>query len=194
MSFPAPFPDENGKAFGYPHIHLVLLFEDSEFNVWRNWEQDREGKFGFVYRIQEKDELHNQGKWGAFIDVKAISSLSALYNYAKKHFFSSMDDEINNAVLWFYRKKSFIMSGVFREKLSSYIEFISTKHNSKPFQARLDGKEPFRVWVWECLGVFSSRRIGSVVDLGDPPCHFMSLDPGEADRLLNPVWRVRSRF
>lgn len=197
--FPQAFPNEKGKAFGYPHIHIILLFEDSKFNVWRNFEEDREGKLGFVFRIQEKQELHKQGKWRSFIDVKAISSLASLYNYAKKHFFNAGSGEskealINNAIMWFYRKKSFSMSGYFRKKLSSYIEFISSKHNSKHFQAVLDGGLSFSIIEWEFLGCFSAKRINTVLDVGDPPFDFISLSIEEADRLLNPSLKERLGF
>lgn len=201
-SFPQAFPNEKGNAYGYPHYHIILLFEDSEFNVWRNFEEDREGKLGFVYRIQEKNELHKQGKWKAFIDVKAVSSLSALYNYARKHFFNagygdSKEALINNSIMWYYRKRSFNMSKKFRRKLTSYIEFISSKHNSKRFQAVLDGNGPFSIVKWEFLGCFSAKRIKKVLedlDVGDPPFDFISLSVDEADRLLNPSGKERFLF
>ena len=196
--FPQAYPDKNGDAFGYPHIHIILLFEEKEFNVFQTYKFDKRKKeWGFVYRIQEKKELHEQGKWLSFSDVKAIQSLSALYNYAKKHFFNagygdSDEATLNNSVMWFYKKKSFNMSGDFREKLSEFIR--KDKHNSKRFQAVLDGGKPFSVIEWEFLGCFSAKRIKRVLDVGDPPFDFISLSVDEADKLLNPSVKERLRF
>lgn len=161
VAFPQAFPGLKGKAYGYPHFHVILLFEDHEFSVFRRMEKDREGKLGIVYRIEEKDELESQGKWHSFTDVKALSSMKAVWNYAKKHCYNAGfgDHEeavLNNSIMWNYRKRSFCMSGEFRKK---YAEFIKTLHNSKTFQETLEGKA-FPLMKFTLIGVFSASELG----------------------------------
>jgi len=166
VSFPQAFPNQKGKGYGYPHLHLIVFFEDVDFRVFRRMEKDREGKLGLVYRVKEKSELERQGKWHSFIDVKALSSMRAVWNYAKKHcynagFGSGDEASLNNAVMWLFKKKSFNMSGEFRE---SYVEFINTLRSSKVVgQKTLDGGF-VSDWVFSLLGVFSFFDLGLLED------------------------------
>lgn len=162
--FPQAFPDPEGDAYSYPHLHGIVLFEDVEFNVFRRMEMNREGKLGLVYRVEEKHGIEEQGKWHSWIDIKALSSMRAVWNYAKKHCYnagygSSDEATLNNSVMWLQRKKSFNMSGTFRER---YAEFIRGLRSSKVLVARtLDfSKEDGLGGVFEehkftCLGFFS---------------------------------------
>lgn len=175
VSFPQAFPNSDGMAFGYPHIHLIMLFDDVEFNVFRRMEKNREGKFGLVFRIQEKYELEKQGKWHSFIDVKALSSMKAVWNYAKRHCYNagygeSEEASLNNAIMWLYRKKSFNMSGSFRER---YVEFIQALRKSKEvFYPLLDGGR-LSEWKITLVGIFS---VFELCIQGEPPPWVVSLD------------------
>ena len=183
VCFPQAFPGKEGQAFGYPHFHIIVLFDDVEFKVIRRMEKDREGKLGFVYRVKEKYELQDQGKWHSFIDVKALSSMRAVWNYAKKHCYNagygnSKEATLNNSIMWCYRKRSFNMSGEFRKR---YCEFIKSMHNSKTFvQNTLDG-ENFSVWKFTLLGIFSSFELFSDED---PPGWTVALDKELVDSLV----------
>ena len=157
VAFPQAFPNQDGKGFGYPHLHLIMFFEDVDFHVFRRLEKDREGRLGFVYRIEEKKEIESQGKWHSFIDVKALSSMRSVWNYAKKHCYnagygSSDEASLNNAVMWLYGKKSFNMSGVFRRK---YTEFIKTMRNSKVVGQKTLDNIFIPDWKFTLLGVFT---------------------------------------
>jgi hypothetical protein len=81
LKFKQAFPDPQGEAYGYPHFHVVLFFRDHKFKVFQQILEDDDGKLKLVYRIKEKNQLHTQGKWHSFIDVKAINSLSSVVNY-----------------------------------------------------------------------------------------------------------------
>jgi hypothetical protein len=184
--FPQAFPDPEGSAYGYPHFHGVMFFEDAEFKVFRRLEKDRAGKLGLVYRIEEKTEIEHQGKWHSFIDVKALSSMRAVWDYAKKHCYNaglgnSKEADLNNAILWLYRKRSFNMSGEFRRR---YTEFIRAMHNSKEvFQKTLDGGM-ISEWKFSLVGVFSVFElcIGE-----DPPPWVVSLEKSQVDRLVDSI-------
>jgi len=126
-------------------------------------EKDREGKLGFVFRIQEKYELEKQGKWHSFIDVKAISSMKGLLSYFRAHtqkasYGSSEEAILNCAIQWLYRKNSYSLSGDFRKV---FFEFIKDLHDSKPgsLQYTLDG-DVFDLWEWEMMGIRSAGDVG----------------------------------
>lgn len=188
VSFIQAFPGVGGEAFGYPHFHVIMLFQDREFKVFPHMEKDRQGRAGLVFRIQEKPEIEEQGKWSAHVDIRALSSMRAVWNYAKKHCYNagygSSDDAIlNNAVMWFYRKKSFNMSGDFRDR---YIEFIRSMHNSKVVaQETLEGRllQDAKITVCGFFTVFQLDWHGE----GDPPWS-LDISKEEADRLINRPW------
>lgn len=183
VAFPQAFPDPKGLAYGYPHFHVIMLFEDVEFSVFQHLEKDRECKLGLVFRIEEKPELESQGKYHSWIDVKALSSMKAVWNYAKRHCYNAgygESDEaiLNNAVMWLYQKRSFNMSGDFRKR---YTEFITHMRSSKTsFYLTLDGGR-LDEWKMTLVGIFSVFEL--CIGGEDPP---WSLElPGEdVSRLL----------
>lgn len=183
VSFPQAFPDQEGRAYGYPHFHVILLFKDHEFNVFGHMETidrgENKGQKELVWRIQERDELEFQGHWNAFIDVKALGSMRAVWNYAKKHCYnagygSSDEAIVNNAIMWFYSKKSFNMSGDFRDH---YIESIVRAMHSSKIQETFDVDERGQKvvladWTWEFVGLFTVHEMKNIVGErmeGDPP-------------------------
>lgn len=175
LKFFEAFPTSTSSAFGYPHIHACLLFENHKFNAFPRWEKMKNGKEGIVYRIKEKNELKNQGKWSAFSDIKAISSGRALGGYLTKHCKNTQGGDepsalTTQALLWLKKKKTFTMSGGFRE---AFNDLITSLRNSKgrEAQATLDGGV-LDDWVWSCHGVKSAFDVGAgsgewVVSLSD---------------------------
>ena len=153
LRFPQAFPDKKGSAYGYHHEHLVLLFKDAEFTVFPSLNDRLE----LSYRINEKDELATQGKWHSFIDVKAINSMNGIYNYAVKHyqnagFGTSEEATLNNAFCWLFKKKSYIVSGDFREK---YADLIRTLHNSKRQMTQINLNYKVFSQEWIFIGIKS---------------------------------------
>ncbi len=157
---------------GFPHVHVVMLFQEAEFNVSPH--HDVDGKLTF--RISEKDQISEL--WHSFVDIQAISSLKNVFTYIKKHqekiilglsgSIQEGEDPIGFNVenikglrtlflCWIFRKRSFSVSGHFREVLS---DLISHLHNSNmERQVDLFGKV-VPEWEFEFLGIFSGSELG----------------------------------
>jgi hypothetical protein len=181
LSTPEAFPG-HGSAYGYPHIHGMLLFLDHDFSAFPHWEKKKDGREGWVYRIREKHELERQGKWHSHIDVKAIHSGRALGGYLRKHMKNTHggDDEgalISQAILWLKRKQTFSMSSDFRR---AFNDLISSMQGSKTSaQMTLDG-EVLDDWIWTFHGIFAAADVGA-----DPGVWVVSLKEELFDRLLS---------
>lgn len=183
------FPNENGKGYGYPHLHIALLFEGKDdgdfkgFEVFPRMENNRDGELGLVYRIQEKDEFHDVGNWHSFTDVKAISSMKGLLKYCRIHsqhvaYGDSDEAVLNCALSWLYKKHTYSVSGSFRSALRVH---FSLRISKGVFQKTLEGGM-ISEWDWKFLGVFSSVRLG----IKDSFVWSKELDFGFVDKLLNP--------
>jgi hypothetical protein len=160
LRFPQPFPSQNGAAYGYPHMHLVLLFKETEFSVFPRFEENSKGETELAFRIKEKYEIEAQGKWHSFVDVKALKSARAVSNYVLKYAENVCSGEsskalINSAIMWLYRKQTYSMSGSFRER---YHDLMVAKQGSK-VQTTLEGAI-LDEWVWIWRGI----RSGAVFD------------------------------
>jgi hypothetical protein len=190
LVFSEAFPDEKGKAWGYPHFHAVLWFHEHEFNVFLNVETDNEGKIGFVYRIKERNELKDVAQWKAYVDIKALRTMDSVIDYCRKHEQGSFalthnDGSVNKEALtnctlqWFYHKRTYSVSREFRIQAS---EFIRHMRNSNWHQATLDGSDSFPVWKWENKGI---RSLGELVKCGlnEAWTHDIK-DPDVWDRLV----------
>jgi hypothetical protein len=99
---------------GFPHIHLLLYFHDSEFEAFH---------YGSKWRIRDKEEIEDRWPWG-FVDVQAISSfhsgISYVVKYLNKVHESVLDEKSDSklvltlAMLSIFRKRAFSISGSFR--------------------------------------------------------------------------------
>jgi len=139
---------------GHPHIHCILLFEETEFKVFR----DRKGQF----RIKEKDAIASG--WHSFVDVKAMYSLGKGFSYLKKYLLKSIDAETKNslalktlALCWLFCKRAFSVSGKFRQMLT---DLIKTKHNSnhRTQQITLE-REIVEEYTYNVLGFVSAEVV-----------------------------------
>lgn len=162
LVFPQPFPNPNGKAFGYPHFHILMLFKEASFKVFPRLEEDKDSKMVMRYRVQEKYELEAQGKWHSFIDVQALSSPQKAAAYCQKYaqkmmYGDSYKASVTQAVNWLFRKRSFSLTREFQGSLN---DLIGYEHNRKIFQAHIDGSEASPVWDWRFKGIFSAERVG----------------------------------
>jgi Geminivirus Rep catalytic domain. len=160
---------------GYPHVHAVIYFHEAEFKVFPHW-SSKEKKL--VFRIEEKAEISEF--WHSHVDIQAISSTSALFTYIRKHQKNilmglgnpSVVEEAPSAIglssmapsglrslalCWLFRKRSFSVSGDFREVLS---DLIRTLHNSNMLgqQNLLGERVPDVSWLF--VGIFSGERLG----------------------------------
>ena len=145
---------------GHVHIHAILLFEEKQFEVFR----DKKGQF----RIKEKSIL--ESGWHSYIDVKAMSSLGRGLAYLKKYLLKSIDAKNKDskalktlALGWLFNKRAFSVSGKFRQML---IDLNKTKHNSnhKTQQISLKG-EIIQEYTYYCLGFVPADVIRLKKDL-----------------------------
>jgi len=116
---------------GHPHIHCILLFKSTWFNVFR----DKKGQF----RIHSKKVI--AVGWHSNVDVKAMGSLQGGLSYQKKYLLKNIDVENADskalktlALCWAYRKRAFSVSGLFRQLLSDLIRYL---HNSNRPQRQI---------------------------------------------------------
>ena len=159
---------------GYPHVHVVMFFHDSQFSVFPHFSA-KEGKLTF--RISEKADIEDL--WHSHVDIQAISSLRNVFTYLKKHQekiilgLSGSIQKGNGAKVgfdlenvkglrtlflsWIFRKRSFSVSGRFREV---FHDLICHLHNSNMLnQVDLEGNVVVE-WVYTFLGVWSGEELG----------------------------------
>jgi hypothetical protein len=182
LTFIQPFPDKEGEAYGYPHIHALILFKEASFSAFPRIEEDKEGKTVLRYRIREKYDVERQGKWHSFVDVQAISSVSKAVAYCKKYAESVMYGDSEKASLtcamsWLYRKKSYTLTHGFQEAMNDLI--VSLHVRKKVFQETLDG-ELLPIWDWQFLGI----RSASCLDIECSDVWVKSLSNSEMDLIL----------
>ena len=139
---------------GHVHIHAILLFEEKQFEVFR----DKKGQF----RIKEKGLIASG--WHSHLDVKAMSSLGRGLAYLKKYLLKSIDAKNKDskalktlALGWLFNKRAFSVSGKFRQML---IDLIKTKHNSnhKTQQITLTG-EIIHEYIYYVLGFVPADEV-----------------------------------
>jgi hypothetical protein len=128
-----------------------------------------------TFRISEKEEISQF--WHSHVDIQAISSFKAVFTYIKKHQekiilglsgsiqegASQVGFDLENIkglrtlfLAWIFRKRSFSVSGRFREKIH---DLISHLHNSNmEGQRDLEGNLVVE-WIYHFLGVFSGSEL-----------------------------------
>ena len=159
---------------GYPHVHVVMLFEEAEFSVFPHFSK-KEGKLTF--RIHEKREISEL--WHSHVDIQAISSLSNVFTYLRKHQekivlgLSGSIQEGDSKVgfdlehvkglrtlflSWIFRKRSFSVSGDFRERIH---DLISHLHNSNMLNGQISLMgEMVPEWKYTFMGIWSGEELG----------------------------------
>lgn len=133
----------------YPHIHVLMIFQDYTFRVTRV-----NGK----YRIMEKEVFEKS--YHSFVDVQAIQKLRNGIRYVTKYLLKSTSDTqtqiLTFALCWLFRKQSFAVSGILKESMQT---FIASSHR-RLIQIDLSGKEvPLKI-VWVFIGFFSAEKLG----------------------------------
>ena len=162
LRFIQPFPDPNGPAFGYPHLHAILLFEEASFHVLKIPRSDDVSR----YRIKEKHELEAVGKWHSFIDVQALDSLRTAIDYCKKYAQSACCGDspkalLTSAICWLYRKQTYSLSSNFKQALNDLIRTMQISKSRYGYsQSTLDGSEAYDVWKWTFCGLVSAHKLG----------------------------------
>ena len=144
---------------GFPHIHAILLFHEAKFEVFPYFSV-KEGKFS--YRIKNKHEI--AGLWHSFVDIQAINSTKKLFNYMRKYQTKTLLNSdspkgvLTMALMWLFRKRSFSVSGDFKERLHDLIRCLHNWGNVLVQSFLFGGHESAP--IWEFVGVFSGFELG----------------------------------
>jgi hypothetical protein len=126
---------------GYPHIHAILLFDESVFTCFRHYSNKKER---WVWACREESQFADM--WHSWLDMEGLSSLGRSFRYLKKYLLKAVDKEGAKvgskhlktlSLCWFFAKRAFSVSGKFRKRLS---DLTKAMHNSnrKPVQMTLD--------------------------------------------------------
>ena len=137
---------------GYPHIHLLVYFHDSEFRVFLH-----KGKF----RILQKQEFEN---WHSFVDVQGLPSLHIglryVLKYLTKGYLGDPKGILTFSLCWLFRKQSFAVSQRFTDDLI-LVSVIKTRARRNLVQLTLFGgvSSSYRVEIL-FVGVFRRSDLG----------------------------------
>ena len=133
------FNDPSGKAYGYPHIHVLLFFSKKPF-------------------------IHNKkvsAKWHAFTKTRLVRNLGGAINYLIKYLLKGFTDSrfvLTPAMLWLFRKRTFGIS----RNLINLIQV--SMHNSNLIQMTLNGKVAFTTEIYQ-IGIFSEVELQRQIDI-----------------------------
>jgi len=121
---------------GHPHIHMIAIFKEQYFKVFKSYEQSKDGRMHKVWLIDEKGFFDPY--WHSWTKIKAVYNLKGGLNYLKKYIAKCAeyqhDDykgKITLAMCWVFRKKAFYVSGQFRKALSDLIGYLCTSKTRK---------------------------------------------------------------
>ena len=134
---------------GYPHIHCIALFRETEFETFF---------YNGKWRIKEKALLTSYWKWG-FSDVFALYSLGAGVGYVLKYV-----TKVNNALLSEKRNRNLVLSlalmWIFRKRAFSVSKgfglFLVEKEEDGPRgQVDLEGNS---IYKWYLVGFWADVK------------------------------------
>jgi hypothetical protein len=140
---------------GHPHVHLIAVFKEQYFKVFKSYEQGKDGKMHKVWLVKEKEFF--EPYWHSWTKIKAVYNLKGGLNYLKKYIIKCAEyhhedskGKITLAMCWVFRKKAFYVSGQFRKALSDLIGYLCT---TKTRQIQLDlFNEELKPNTWRVLG------------------------------------------
>lgn len=170
-------------AKAYPHQHLLLIFSDTSFEAFEN-----DG----CWRIKEKHKIENH--WHSFVDIQCATSMTAIKNYIVKDICKqhtkqahSYIDNLSLAMNWFFRKRSFSISGSGTlQKIADLIEYSITQNLNE----ELIKKESAE---WEFLG-FTDAIFSQCWDKSPPDTFVVNLhDDFEGCYVYDSIFRVESK-
>jgi hypothetical protein len=138
---------------GYPHVHLLMVFHNHQFNVLR---------IAGKYRIPKKDASKKSAferYWHSFVDVQAVRKLKEGITYVTKYLFKAHAEShtqvLTFALCWLFQKQSFAVSGSFHD-----IIYTKMKIRCRFVQKDLDGNMVDLRIVWIYIGIFSAEKLG----------------------------------
>jgi hypothetical protein len=144
---------------GYSHIHALLYFRERSWRGFR-WDSWKNGKRVTKYRADKVESL-KVGWRGGFADVLLMSSTRAGFGYLTKYLSKSVDFKAEDskavktlALSWFFRKRSFSISGHLAQQYSDLIKQLSNNSNlTCDIELAFDGSVVFcGVTEWNLYG------------------------------------------
>ena len=153
---------------GHPHIHLIAVFKEQYFRVFKSYEQGKDGKMHKVWLVKEKEFF--EPYWHSWTKIKAVYNLKGGLNYLKKYIMKCAeyqhDDQkgkITLAMCWVFRKKAFYVSGQFRKALSDLITYLCSSKTRK-IQLNLLSEE-IKSNPWKILGFIGATLLDFDVEI-----------------------------
>lgn len=128
---------ESRGGDGFPHVHILMLFDSKVFHVRRHNYKTKKGKYSIKYILDDKDKSDISELWHSFVDVTAVRSLSSV-NYILKYITKEMysyNSGLTSVCMILFNKRSYSISKDFVSILGSYIDSIIVRldhitHNS----------------------------------------------------------------
>jgi hypothetical protein len=153
---------------GHPHIHMIAIFKEQYFKVFKSYEMGKDDKMHKVWLINEKEFF--EPYWHSWTKIKAGYNLKGGLNYLKKYIMKCSeyqhDDnkgKITLAMCWVFRKKAFYVSGQFRKALS---DLITTLCSSKTRKIQLNLlNEELKSNPWKVLGFIRASLLDFDVEI-----------------------------
>ena len=130
-----------------------MVFEDQKFSAFPHLNNENK----LTYRIQEKAQF--ESLWHSYVDVEAFPSMKKVCYYALKYQLKvnegreeeqqqrSSSSSKTLAFMWLFRKRSYAVSGSFREIFSRLDEGLRNSN--------MENRD-----IWEFLGIFSGSQLG----------------------------------
>jgi hypothetical protein len=153
---------------GHPHIHMIAIFKEQYFKVFKTYEMGKDSKMHKVWLIDEKEFFEQY--WHSWTKIKAVYNLKGGLDYLKKYIMKCSeyqhDDskgKITLAMCWVFRKKAFYVSGQFRRALSDLIGYLCTSKTRK-IQLNLLNEE-LKPNPWKVLGFIGATILDFDVEL-----------------------------
>lgn len=130
---------------GYPHIHVLLIFHDYDFTVFRHKNK---------WRIHKKKEF--EWSWG-WVDVQAIKEIGEAFRYITKYIrkapeLAGWKAQLTMALTWFYGKRAWSCS-------RSINDLIRALRNSNQKGGNLPIVELRAQYTWYLLGFWGGGEL-----------------------------------
>jgi len=155
---------------GYPHVHLIVFFEDVSFPVFRNY--NRKGRS--VYRVSN-GLLHTiEGYWHSFVKVEGVRSAGGVA-YLLKYILKEQYNDVTNTVghLWFYHKQSYAVSRDFVDNLELVFERSALRLDTTMSNSNNNCRSMIYVMSFTAVRKFDSWSFDV---LGPPDCDVYARD------------------
>jgi integrase len=117
---------------GHPHIHLIAVFKEQYFKVFKSYKQAKDGKMQEVWLVEEKEFF--EPYWHSWTKIKAVYNLKGGLNYLKKYIMKCAEYQHNDrkgkitlAMCWVFRKMAWCQLESPKYKFQRKIPWLPTE-------------------------------------------------------------------